>query len=159
MTLMCEIEAILNNRPLTEISSDPADPEPLTPNHLLLLNAGITFPPGLFSKTDCYLNRRWKQTQFLVDSFWKRWSQEYLVLLQKRNKWSKQCRPHEVGDLVLVQDISLPRNQWPLGKIVTVHSDPLGNVRSAQVLLSKDKLTTIVRPIVKLILLKMNSEL
>ena len=32
-TLICEVENILNNRPLTAISDDPNDLEPLTPNH------------------------------------------------------------------------------------------------------------------------------
>lgn len=36
-TIFCEVEAILNNRPLTTVSSDPHDIEPLTPNHILLL--------------------------------------------------------------------------------------------------------------------------
>ena len=36
-TLMCEIEAIMNNRPLTPVSADHRDLEPLTPNHILLL--------------------------------------------------------------------------------------------------------------------------
>lgn len=36
-TVMCEVEAILNDRPITKLSDDPNDLEPLTPNHLLLL--------------------------------------------------------------------------------------------------------------------------
>ena len=35
--LMCEVESILNNRPITVGSEDSRDLEPLTPNHLLLL--------------------------------------------------------------------------------------------------------------------------
>ena len=36
-TLLCEVEAILNDRPITKASEDPNDLEPLTPNHILLL--------------------------------------------------------------------------------------------------------------------------
>ncbi len=37
MTIMCEVESIMNSRPLTKVSDDPKDLEALTPNHLLLL--------------------------------------------------------------------------------------------------------------------------
>ena len=36
-TLMCEVESIVNGRPITKVSDDPRDLDALTPNHLLLL--------------------------------------------------------------------------------------------------------------------------
>ena len=51
-TLMCEVEAMVNGRPITKVSNDPCDLEPLKPNHLLLLRAGPSVPPGTFSKQD-----------------------------------------------------------------------------------------------------------
>ncbi|XP_068687804.1 uncharacterized protein [Montipora foliosa] len=39
LTLMCEVESILNSRPISAVSSDPCDLEALTPNHLLLLKS------------------------------------------------------------------------------------------------------------------------
>ena len=36
LTVMAEVEKILNDRPLTRLSEDPNDLESLTPNHLLL---------------------------------------------------------------------------------------------------------------------------
>ena len=101
-TLLCEIESILNSRPLTELSADPDDLEALTPNHILLLNNFATFPPGLFSRDDLYTNRRWKQVQYLANIFWTRWRRQYLPLLQKTQKWLKESRSLQEGDLVPV---------------------------------------------------------
>ena len=70
-TIMCEAESILNSRPLTPMNSDVGT-EALTPNHVLLFNPGITLPPGIFDKKDCYLTRRWRQVQYLANLFWTR---------------------------------------------------------------------------------------
>ena len=86
-TLMCEVEAIVNGRPLTKLSDNPRDLEPLTPNHLLLLRNGSKVPPGVFTKEDCYENRRWPQVQYLAGVFWRRWIREYLPSLQEQQKW------------------------------------------------------------------------
>ena len=158
-TLICEVEAVLNNRPLTEVNDDPNNIEALTPNHLLLHNAGVTFPPGLFEKSDCYVRRRWRQVQYLVNIFWTRWRTQYLVLLQERQKWQDVKKSFKVNDLVLVVDIALPRNLWPLGRIIEVFKDKRGHVRTVKVRISKCKdgvlsnFETLVleRPIVKLI--------
>ena len=76
-TLMCEVESIMNSRPITVVPSDPNDLEP----HLLLLKSEVPLPPGLFRKEDLLSRRRWRQVQYLADIFWKRWSKEYLPLL------------------------------------------------------------------------------
>ena len=43
-TIIVEIEAVLNDRPLTYVSSDKSDPEPLTPAHLLYGRRIISLP-------------------------------------------------------------------------------------------------------------------
>ena len=58
ITLMCEAESIVNSRPLTKVSDDFNDAEALTPNHLLLLRAAPSLPPGIFTKEECYGRRR-----------------------------------------------------------------------------------------------------
>ena len=66
-TLMCEVEAIINNRPLTPVSADHRDLEPLTPNHILLLQGG---PPGQIASCtngDLIGRKMWKQAQYLAD--------------------------------------------------------------------------------------------
>ena len=56
-TLLVVAEGIINNRPITPVSSDPADLEPLTPNHLLI-HRPATVPPGLFNAGDSRLSRK-----------------------------------------------------------------------------------------------------
>lgn len=46
LALICEVESILNSSPITVLSDYSRDLEPLTPNHLLLLNAPRCFPKG-----------------------------------------------------------------------------------------------------------------
>lgn len=160
-TFFCEIECILNNRPITEISTDPYDSEPLTPNHLLLGQSGITFPPGIFKENENYHQRKWRQIQYLANLFWKRWHSQYLVLLNQRQKWQTEKRVLKIGDMVLVVETNLPRNEWLLGRIVDVERDKYGHVRSANIRVTKCKYlppgkfgTTIMkRPITKLVLL------
>ena len=152
LTLMCEVEAIINGRPITEVSDDPKDPEPLTPNHLLLLRSGPTLPPGRFGKEDSYSRRRWKQVQYLADIFWRRWILEYLPTLQERKKWGNVDRNFAVDDVVLVLDERVPRSSWPLGRIIEVYQNKRdGMVRSAKV---KTRTSVLVRPIDKIVLLE-----
>lgn len=151
-TLLCEVEAIINGRPITKLSDDPRDLEPLTPNHLLLLRTGPVVPPGNFTKHDNYYTRRWRQVQYLADIFWKRWVREYLPSLQQRQKWTKQQRNFAEDDLVLILDENKPRNSWPLGRILEVHpSRNDGLVRSVKV---KTSTSELVRPIDKIVLLE-----
>ncbi|KAL0150491.1 hypothetical protein M9458_054308 [Cirrhinus mrigala] len=149
-TVFCEVEAILNNRPITTTSSDPFDLEPLTPNHILLLNSQTILPPGEFSKADLYTRRRWKQVQYLADLFWKRWTQEYLTLMQERQKWSKVRQNINIGDIVVIVNPTSPRSSWPLARILETKPDSGGLVRSVKL---KTKTGILERPITKLCLL------
>ncbi|XP_074641192.1 uncharacterized protein LOC141898938 [Tubulanus polymorphus] len=152
-TLFCEVESILNSRPISTLSNDPNDLQPLTPNHLLLLHKGSTFPPGLFDKSDLYTRRRWRQVQHIANVFWKRWTSEYLHLLQIRSKWNTAKRNLCVGDIVFIVDGSI-RNSWTLSRISEVHRDRKGFVRSASVRTAKG--TIFQRPIDKLCVLVEN---
>ena len=151
-TLMCEVESIVNGRPLTKVSDDPRDLEALTPNHLLLLRSGTTLPPGVFGKEDVYSRRRWRQVQYLSDVFWRRWLKEYLPSLQERQKWARSTANFEVGDVVLVVDENSPRNSWPLGRIQEVKPNK-GDGLVRRVVL-KTKTSVLERPINKIVLLE-----
>jgi len=149
-TIFCEVESIINSRPLTPVSDDPKDEGPLTPNHLLLLRPVPTLSPGPFTKTDIY-GRRWRHVQYVADCFWKRWLTEYLPLLQQRQRWRDQERNIAVDDVVLIQDENSPRKAWPLGRVIETKVSADGLVRLATV---KTRWTTLTRPIHKLVLLE-----
>ena len=151
LTLMCEVEAIVNGRPITKNSDDPRDCEALTPNHLLLLRSGPVLPPATLVKEDLY-SSRWRQVQYLADVFWRRWIREYLPLLQQRQKWNTPMRNFAVGDIVLVVDDKSPRGSWPLGRVLEVYPNRSdGRVRKMKV---KTMKSTLERPIDKVVLLE-----
>ena len=150
VALMCLVEAIINGRPLTITSDDARDAEPLTPNHLLLLRSKNALPPDVFQKHDLYGRRRWRQIQYLADLFWRRWVKEYLPSLQQRQKWLKETRNLEEGDIVLIID-NLPRNKWLTGRVIETYPGKDKLVRSVKL---KHSTGILVRPVQKLCLLE-----
>ena len=149
-TLFCEVECVLNSRPLTKVSAEACDLSPITPNHFLLMRQGPSPPVGVFSEGDMF-RKRWRYVQFLSDQFWKRWLREYLPELQRRHKWVDKSKNLKVNDLVLLCDENTPRGLWPLGIVVDVMHSRDGLVRSVKV---KTKSTVLVRPITKVVLLE-----
>ena len=143
---MIEVEAILNACPLTPITMDPNDEEPLTPNHFLFGKSKVIQTPGEFSQKDCY-QRSWRQVQYLTDQFWKCWSKEYLPTLLPRKKWHSKHQNLAVGDMVLLADDGVPRGQWIMGRVTEIFADKNGLVRQVMV---KTKTGILKRPVVKL---------
>ncbi|KAL0832560.1 hypothetical protein ABMA28_000762 [Loxostege sticticalis] len=132
-TLLAEIEAMINSRPLTHVAVDPRDPVALTPNHLLLGTASNTTRLGTFSERDLCTKKQWRIVQALADLFWRRWIKEYLSTLQTRQKWTEAVTPLKPGDVVIILDNTLPRNVWPKGVIERVYPGADGQVRIADV--------------------------
>ena len=56
-TFLCEVEAVLNGRPLASISDDISNFEPLTPNHLRIGEASRNQSPGNFREHEVNLGR------------------------------------------------------------------------------------------------------
>ena len=150
-TLFCEIEAILNNRPLNYVSTASGNLEPLTPAHLLLLRGGVRLMPGEYSDADFFSRRRWRQVQYLAGQFWTRFKAEYLPVLQKRQKWTRASRNMTDGDIVLLVDSDVPRGQWKMGRVVKVIPSKDDLVRKVMV---KTSTSTYLRPVHKLVLLQ-----
>ena len=132
MTFLVEVEKILNNRPITRVSSDSNDLDALTPNHILLLRQNPCSAPSEFENSDKF-QARWKHVHILANEFWARWVKEYLPMLQERQKWLKQRRNFKVGDLVIIKDANIPRGKWPKALVQDTFPDSDGVVRQVLV--------------------------
>lgn len=150
-TLLCQIEACLNSRPITPLSSDPSDAEALTPAHFLI-GRSMTLPPepDLYSDNPSHL-RRWKYVQLLMQTFWRRWQTEYLPQFQVRGKWITRTAPIQVDSIVIIKDESMPPTRWKLGRVVAVHPGKDGVIRVATVRTAAG--SVMKRPTVKLCVL------
>ena len=169
-TLVCEVTAIVNSRPLSvENLNDPLSELPLTPNHLLTMKSKVLLPPpGKFLKPDLYTRKRWRRIQYIANEFWTRWRKEYLSNLQSRSKWVQKKRNMQIGDVVLLKEENLPRNQWRLGQVSDTCPEADGLVRKVSInavtrsVDNKGKVvctvTKLERPVHKLVLLKETDE-
>ncbi|XP_066936508.1 uncharacterized protein [Clytia hemisphaerica] len=154
-TVMTEVEAVLNSRPLTYVSNDPNDLEPLTPNHFLLGRPSSKPITSVDYEIRSAPRKKWKQVQSITNQFWDRWSKEYLATLTTRTKWRKTSTPAlKEGDLVMMLEKNLVRSQWILGRIKEVFKSSDGEVRKVEVT-TKDG--TYTRPTTKISRLELES--
>ena len=128
LTVMCEVEKMINDRPLTRQCDDPRDLSPLTPNTLLLGYRNQSSSPTTLSWI-CHPRQKWKEAQRLADMFWGRWLKEYLPSLQERQKWLSPKRNLTRGDIVLMVKEDSPRGQWPLAVVEETFPGNDGHVR------------------------------
>ena len=134
VTLMAEVVAIVNARPISALPSDTDDPQPLSPAMLLTMKTRPAGPPpGQFRRTDIYACRPWRRVQFLAEQFWTRWRREYLQSLQPQQKWTEIRQDLCVGDVVLMRDEQWHRNNWPLGRVGDMIRSEDSRVRKVKV--------------------------
>ena len=167
-TLITEVEAILNDRPLTYVPSDMSDPEPLTPSQLLHGRRIVSLPHQVvphqvvteqdlddptFGDTS-EVNRRARLLSALLSQFWSRWRHEYLTSLREHHRASgNNAQQIQQGDVVLVHD-DAPRISWKLAVVEELLRGNDGLVRAANIRTAQGKTN---RPIAKLIPLEVSS--
>ncbi|UYV83440.1 K02A2.6-like [Cordylochernes scorpioides] len=144
LTLLAQIEACLNSRPLTFVSNDPNDLTALTPGHFLIGNAMRHDAESDHSTLN--LRSRWGLIQPQRDYFWNRWSCEYLHQLQERRKWRTSHPDVNIGDLVMLKEQNKPL-QWKLARIVQIFPGEDDHVR---VVLLRTPKGLLKRPITKI---------
>ena len=86
----------------------------------------------------------------MANVFWRRWTNEYLPLLQTRSKWQSKQPDVKVGDTVLVADENTPRGEWPLGIVEDVKPSKDKLIRTVIVKTTRGLKTRPISRIIKL---------
>lgn len=125
-TLLCNVEFVVNSRPLTYLSENIDDCRPLTPNDFLVPEIMLPDIRNFDPKKD--LTRIILARNKTLEMFFERWKIEYLKerLSTGTDRSDQELR---IGDIVLIDD-GKRREFWPLGRIETVNKGRDGNVRS-----------------------------
>lgn len=123
-TVFCKIEAVMNSRPLCPLSNNPDEFETLSPGHFLIGQSLLAVPEhGL---QDVATNRlsRWQCLQKISQTFWKKWSDDYLHTLQQRAKWFTSPPNIKIGDLVLIKSELIRPLNWVRARVERLHEGP-----------------------------------
>ena len=159
-TVITQIEAILNDRPLMRVSTDIQSFEPLTPAHLLYGRRITTLPFNYEADEELedptfgrdmniqIFSKAYLKTQNVLRTFWRRWSSSYLPSLREHHQATKGPIEEaiKIGDIVQVHQDS-KRSEWKLAVVEQLNRGADGMVRSAEIRTTNGKTS---RPINKL---------
>ena len=122
-TVLTEVEAMVNSRPLCAVNDEPDCQNYLTPAKFLTGKPMINLPLHPLHRKEAYttatrkqLNRLMMNQEKSLKTIWKIWKEEYIrslgVCPDIRNNV-----PIKENDLVMVSDNSTPRCTWSIGRI------------------------------------------
>ena len=158
-TVLVEIEAVLNSRPLTHLYPEDIS-EPLTPSHLLMGRRLISLPYSVARDSEDQqewgtkenLTKRIKYLLLTLEHFKLRWKKEYLSELREHHRNLKRDEHRSSihqGDIVTVHNENKSnRLFWNLGRIKSLIFGRDNEIRGANVQLSNGNV--IARPLQKL---------
>ena len=154
MTLIKEIEAIVNARPLTASPPGPDDSVALTPGHFIASRFPTSLPAGTIEvrgiKSDD-LVKAWKTREVMLNDFWSRWKNEYILYLKScHHRKRSRAEPLRVNDIVLIHEDNIPRLKWRLGRIVRIVGGRDGKERTCIVRTGRESVTRTVQHLYKL---------
>lgn len=155
-TLLPQVEAWVNSRPMAPLSDDPRDIAALTPAHFLIGESLIPLPePAPLLTIRENRLARWELVQKFNQDIWRRWHTEYLITLIARTKWKTQNRNFQLNDIVIIKEDNMPPGKWHLGRIIQPLPSRDGIVRAAKI---RTLTGDYIRPILKLALLMESSD-
>lgn len=146
-TILCQVEAILNCRPLCPLTNDVKDLDVLTPNHSLSGSWYIPIAqPDRRTERLATLNR-WEAITHQYQNIVWRYKNEYLSRMQQRPIWQQQRKTINTGDLVLIKEDNMVATEWPLGRVIETIKGADGLVRVVKLKTRQGEKT---RPITKI---------
>ncbi|XP_063994835.1 uncharacterized protein LOC135172611 [Diachasmimorpha longicaudata] len=145
-SVIIQIEACLNSRPICPMSDDPEDLQVLTPGHFLVGEPLQLVPePSLLQKPSSKV-QRWNLVTQSTQQFWSRWSKECLQRYQAIYKWKNQQENIKVGDMVLTMD-EYPPATWPIARVIATRPGADGLTRVVTVRTARSQVARrITRP-------------
>ncbi|XP_055523135.1 uncharacterized protein LOC129717295 [Wyeomyia smithii] len=149
-TILAQIEALMNSRPLLPMSDDPNDLAALTPAHFLIGSSMLALPDPDHQHIPVNRLDHFQKLQLHVQKFWSHWRTEYLQELQRDTTMNPRNHTLLPGRLVVVVDELQPPIRWPLARIVTTSPGPDGLTRVVSLRTARGIIT---RPITKICLL------
>ena len=135
-TILVEIEGIMNSRPLSSYFNDSEILEPLTPSHLMYGRRLMSNMPSNMPRSDNNISpsKRVRYLNRLLNTYWRRFTTEYLTSLRERNCKEGKFPIVQIGQVVLIKKKLMPRNMWSIGKIERVICSQDGVPKGAEIL-------------------------
>ena len=147
-TILTEIEACVNSRPLTFVGDGADDPLPLTPAHFLTghsagFQARSAEEPSPVTAES--LRVRAKVREKRLRKFWTVWSSDYLRSLPLSVRQFRRQGKLAEGSVVLLRDENQPRQKWEMGVVTRLFPGRDGVTRSAEVRTCRGRKTRAVQ--------------
>jgi hypothetical protein len=152
ITFLCEVEAVVNGRPLTYVTEDEDDLIPLTPS-MFIRDLAQSDYPEITTLDGGSLRDQYKGLITLRQQLRQRFRKEYLSLLVEKGK-KKPIHVFKMGDMVLIGDNTKKRLDWSMGRIIELIQGRDDHVRTARV---KTENGSLLRPLQHLYPLEISS--
>ena len=137
-TMLIEVEGIINDRPLMSPTEDDNDPATVTPA-MLCIGRPIHMIP--MAEVDTKAGKDFSRMQVyrreLINKFWRRWRQDYLLQQQVSRFTTGRMGIVEKGQIVLLREENLSKGKWRLAKVIEPVLGRDGRIRRVKLRTSK----------------------
>ena len=129
-TVLCEAEAVVNDRPLAAVAESEDSELTITPA-MLCIGRNISALPfdHTNSQVDDQFTRMWAYRKTLLMQFWKRWRRDYLLSNELSRFQSNNSPSLEKNQVVLLNEKNLAKGKWCLARVLDVTIGRDGRIR------------------------------